>query len=171
MRTESKNESHDLAEALSEAAWQRLRSQALATARYESIVPLQQAIAGKDEAEVSRRGDLDNDYHALAVSFLLLILRELFDPHNAELLRTLGTSENGHTAKDFADVTGRPVLTVQEQISALVQSGFVQKDFDSGKIFLTSEGKTVVNVFEMAITSLAAKIEQLLPEILAKAAK
>lgn len=170
MAKKIKKESCDLAETLSEAAWQRLRSLALATARYESIVPLQEVITGEGDTETSRRDDLQNDPHALAESFLLLILRELFDPHNAAILRILATDQNELTIEALADATGQPALAVRERISALIQSGFVQKDFDSGKIFLTSTGENVTKVLETAISNLTAKIKKELSEILGKAA-
>jgi predicted transcriptional regulator len=163
----------DFTSALCDAAWQRLRSLALATARYENLVPLEFSITANASdtplPDPASKHDFRRTSDALAQDFLLFALQDIIDTQNFRILRAILQAENGQTIEALAKATGETDMRVRERVAVLTQAGVVQKDFDTGKVFFTVEGEIVVKAVVQAIEILAETIVQKLPKILGEA--
>lgn len=156
----------DLTDAVSDAVWNRIRSLTLSTARYENFVRL-----GSEPAPNS--GELkkiiwdgcnpDDDSKAIAMEFLLMSLNCALEPLNTKILLNIGESIS---PKDIARKLDKGELIIRERVNDLSQSGFLGKNYESGTVFLTDAGQSLMIMLNKIADQLTNTIIEKLPELI-----
>ena len=160
----------DLAETISDAVWQRIRSLTQSTAKYENFVRLG-AESIPDNGELHKtiwEGiNPEDDPKPMAMDFVLMSLGCALEPENSRILMKIGESESLYP-KDLAKQLGMTELTVRERINALFQSGFVIRNYESGTNCLTETGQSLVFMLNQIVDLLVVTINEKLPDLVSK---
>ena len=160
----------DLAETISDAVWQRIRSLTQSTAKYENFVRLG-AESIPDNGELHKtiwEGiNPEDDPKPMAMDFVLMSLGCALEPENSRILMKIGESESLYP-KDLAKQLGMTELTVRERINALFQSGFVIRNYESGTNCLTEAGQSLVFMLNQIVDLLVVTINEKLPDLVSK---
>lgn len=170
METESIREV-DLATAMADAAWQRLRSLALTTAKYDGFVHMGEGwlpdkASGMENA--ANTFELQQDVSRLALDFLLLTIAPAFESTNYQLLSIIGDGDE-ISPGSLAEKTGISEFTLRERLVPLIQSGLVDKNLEKGNYSPTANGGALIELIRGAVDQLAAVIEKELPKLVRKA--
>jgi len=168
--TAEKTNELELINSLSDAAWERIRSLALSTAKYENFVRLGSA-STPDKSELKKGvwNGLNSEENpkSMAIDFVLLSLGCALERDNSSILMKMGESESISPRKLAKDL-GMTELIIRERINALFQSGFVGRNYESGTTFLTDAGKSLVRMINQIVNQLAEIINEKLPDLLSK---
>ncbi len=161
----SSKTANSLAKNLADSAWQRLRSLALTTAKYDNFVQLGESHL-PENGDGSKR-DLSGDESSadkLALDFLLMNLAESFDKENTLILLSFEENE-AVTASELSSLTGISDLALRERLGQMRQTGLISKNIDSGKFSLSESGESIVGLIREALNYLIPRIPSELPEI------
>jgi DNA-binding HxlR family transcriptional regulator len=168
--TPNKTKELELINSLSDAAWERIRSLALSTAKYENFVRLGSSPA-PDKGELKKgvwNGlNSEDNPKSMAIDFVLLSLGCALERDNSSILMKMGESES-ISPRSLAKDLGMTELIIRERMNALFQSGFVGRNYESGTNFLTDSGKSLVMMINQIVNRLAETINQKLPDLVSK---
>ncbi len=157
----------ELTEAITDAVWERIRSLTLATAKYENFVRLGVAVLpenGELKKTIWEGFNPDDDPKSMAMDFIFMSLKCALEPKNTRILLNIGDSESV-SPTDLAKQLDTGELIVRERIGELFQSGFVGKNYESGTIYLTDAGKSLVKMLKQIVDRLALTIMEKLPDL------
>lgn len=157
----------DFASAMADAAWQRLRSLALATAKYDGFVHMGEGpMPGKASAKENATGGFEQqqDISKLALDFLLMTMAPAFEAGNFQLLSLIGDDDE-ISPQSLAEKTGMAEFALRERLAPLIQSGLVGKNIEKGNYVPAANGQILVKVIRGAVEQLAAVIEKELPKL------
>ncbi|MCH8927091.1 MAG: hypothetical protein IIB39_00055 [Candidatus Marinimicrobia bacterium] len=156
---------NSLAVNLADASWQRLRSMALATERYENFVALGSSNMSDDKSNGKWTPNLKiNPPEALALDYLSMTIRDAFERENSEIMLQLSGTEQIQPLA-LSEKLGMAELSLRERLGNLSQCGLVMKNLESGGYLLTDAGDAVANLIRDAVTNLSLRIEKELPEL------
>lgn len=152
----------DFSAVLADAAWQRLRSLALTTAKYDNFVQLGSShMPENGESKKTAVGDYST--LVLAQDFLLMNIQESFEKENIRILLNLNDSVS---TDELSSIVGFSELALREKLSAMAQCGLVVRDMESGKYSPSDNGFKLVGLISDSLKTLESKIKKELPEII-----
>jgi predicted transcriptional regulator len=160
----------ELIKLLSDAAWERIRSLALSTAKYENFVRLGSAPTpdmGELKKAVWNGLNSEDNPKSMAIDFVLLSLGCALERDNSRILMKMDESES-ITPRMLAKELNLTELIIRERMNALFQSGFVGRNYESGTNFLTDAGKSLVRMINQIVNLLAETINEKLPDLVSK---
>ncbi|MCH8837267.1 MAG: winged helix-turn-helix domain-containing protein [Candidatus Marinimicrobia bacterium] len=165
--TEPELKEVDFASAMADAAWLRLRSLALTTAKYDGFVHMgegqvpDKAAAGENSTSGFEQ---QQDISKLALDFLLMTIAPAFEAGNFQLLSIIGDDDE-ISPQSLAEKTGMAEFALRERLAPLIQSGLVGKNIEKGNYVPAANGQILVKVIQGAVEQLAAVIEKELPKL------
>lgn len=150
---------------LADASWQRLRSMALATERYENFVVLGSSNRPDEKGNGKWVPSLKNNPpEALALDYLTMTVRDAFERENCEIMLKLSGTESIKPG-ELSENIGMAELSLREKLGNLAQCGLVVKNLESGGYMLTDAGESISNLVRDAVKHLSQRIEKELPEL------
>ena len=162
----------NVSEALAAAVWQRIRFLAKSMIQYDSFVHLGENLMPKPgEAETfDSQSTKQEDVEKLGLEFLLLSLSHALENSNYRILALIATAREIDAAS-LGEKTGMAELLLQERLSGLQQSGFVEKNYDTAKYGVTAAGQQLTAWIHSINTALSQLISSELPAILSDEAE
>jgi len=143
----------EVAEALAEALWARLRMLCLAAERIDRLP--------ENPGGVSELGSAEQDQ--LAEEFALRLFRVGTDPVNYALVRRL-VHESSVPLLELARGVGLPPLAVAERVADLVQVNLAARSLVGDQVQATAAGVALVELVESVCKELARRVESWVAE-------
>lgn len=138
----------EVAEALAEALWARLRSLCLAAERVDRLP--------ENPGGVSELGGPERD--RLAEEFVLRLFRVGTDPVNYALVRRLA-HESSVSLPELARGVGLPPLAVAERVADLVQVNLAARSLVGDQVQATAATVALAELVESVRRELARRVE------------
>jgi hypothetical protein len=160
----------ELIKSLSDTVWERIRSLALSTAKYENFVRLGSATTpdnGELKKAIWNGLNSEDNPKSMAIDFVLLSLGCALERENSRILMKMGESKS-ISPRSLAKELDLTELIIRERMNALFQSGFVGRNYESGTNFLTDAGKSLVIMINQIVNLLAETINEKLPDLVSK---